>query len=80
MENKNQQLQAFLQNNPNANKTAISEGIDLKGLPLFNLLKRMTGDGTIAESGEGDEKTYSLVNVDSETNENETIAVVISSS
>jgi hypothetical protein len=44
MENKNEQLQQFLQNNPNATKAAISEGIDLKGLPLFNLLKKMLND------------------------------------
>ncbi len=63
MENKNEQLQQFLQNNPNATKAAIAEGIDLKGLQLFNLLKKMTGDGIIKEEGEGDEKTYSLINL-----------------
>lgn len=54
--------------------TATSEGIDLKG-PLFNLLKKMTGDGTIAESGEGNEKTYSLVHVESVTNEHELTSI-----
>lgn len=64
MENKNEQLQQFLENNPNASKATISEGIDMKGLPLFNLLKKMLSDGIITEEGEGDEKSYSLVNVD----------------
>jgi len=64
MENKNEQLQQFLHNNPNASKASISEGIDLKGLPLFNLLKKMTGDGIIKEEGAGDDKTYVLVKID----------------
>jgi hypothetical protein len=61
MENKNLELRQFLQNNPNATKAQISEGIDFKGLPLFNLLKKMVNDGTIIENGDTDSKTFSLV-------------------
>ena len=56
----NEQVIGFLKGTPNSNKTAISAATGIKGLPLFNLLKKMLGDGQITAQGEGQEATYSF--------------------
>ncbi len=60
MEHKIEATVNFLKNNPNSTKLSISEAIDFKGLPLFNLLKKLEAEGTIVIQGESDDKTYSL--------------------
>ncbi len=56
----NEQVIEFLKGTPNSNKTAITAATGIKGLPLFNLLKKMLGDAQITAQGEGQESTYSL--------------------
>lgn len=63
MEKTTQKLLAFLTKKPNATKTDITVVIGLKGLQLFNLLKKLKNDGTIIENEEGPEKTYSAAPV-----------------
>lgn len=58
-----QKLISFLEKNPNSNKESIAEVIGLKGLALFNILKRLVKEGTITEV-EGEEKSYSLATID----------------
>jgi hypothetical protein len=49
----------FLTNNPNSNKAQIAEAIGgMKGLQLFNLLKKMVTDGQIILEGDGADATY----------------------
>ena len=48
----------FLTNNPNSNKGQIADGINLRGLGLFNLLKKMVNEGQIQVEGEGHDATY----------------------
>ncbi len=55
-----QKLTSFLENNPNSNKEAIAEVIGLKGLALFNILKRLVKETTVIEHDENGEKSYSL--------------------
>lgn len=55
-----QKLMGFLENNPKATKEAIAEVTGLKGLALFNTLKRLVKETTIIEHDENGEKTYSL--------------------
>lgn len=57
----NTQVIKFLKANPNSNKGQIADAINLRGLGLFNLLKRMVNDGEIVVEGEGHDATYSLV-------------------
>ena len=56
----NEQVIEFLKGTPNSNKAAITAGTGIKGLPLFNLLKKMLGDRQIMAQGEGQEMTYSV--------------------
>ena len=56
----NTQVIEFLKATPNSNKAAITETTGLKGLPLFNILKKMLTDGQIISQGEGQEMTYTL--------------------
>lgn len=42
----------YIKANPGATKTNISEVTGIKGLPLFNLLKKMVNDGQITVEGE----------------------------
>ena len=56
----NEQVIEFLKGTPNSNKVAITAATGIKGLPLFNLLKKMLGDGQISAQGEGQETTYSI--------------------
>lgn len=51
---------SFLENNPNATKEAIAEVTGLKGLALFNTLKRLVKETTVVEHDENGGKTYSL--------------------
>ncbi len=53
-------LMEYLKQNSNATKLAIGEALQLKGLPLFNLLKKAQTDGVITVTGEGSDTTYSL--------------------
>lgn len=57
----------FLTNNPNSNKGQIADGINLRGLGLFNLLKKMVNDGQIQVKGEGHDATYSIVAAEATT-------------
>jgi len=50
----------FLKENPNTNKAAITAATGIKGLPLFNLLKKMLTDGQITVQGEGADATYTI--------------------
>ncbi|HEY1053993.1 MAG TPA: hypothetical protein VGE24_02630 [Emticicia sp.] len=59
-----QKLISFLENNSKAKKEAIAEAIGLKGLALFNILKRLVKEGTVQENEEGEEKTYELATID----------------
>jgi len=61
----NEQVIEFLKGTPNSNKAAITAATGIKGLPLFNLLKKMLGDGHITAQGEGQETTYSISEADS---------------
>jgi len=58
--NTNEQVLDFIKTNPNSNKAAITTGTGIKGLPLFNLLKKLVTDGQITSVGEGNNATYSL--------------------
>ena len=53
-------LMEYLKQNSNATKLAIGEALQLKGLPLFNLLKKAQTDGVITANGEGSDVNYSL--------------------
>jgi len=56
----NTQVIEFLTNNPNSNKGQIADAINLRGLGLFNLLKKMVNEGQITVEGEGHDATYSV--------------------
>jgi len=60
------QVIGFLVANPNSNKAAIIEATGIKGLQLFNLLKKMLADGKITSAGDGNETTYALADTQSE--------------
>ena len=61
----------FLKGNPNASKAAISEVTGIKGLQLFNLLKKMQTEGQIKSEGEGNDTTYCIVEISAETQNDE---------
>lgn len=65
-----QKLISFLENNPKATKETIADAIGLKGLALFNTLKRLGKEGTVQEN-EGEEKTYLLAKIDGSDTSNE---------
>ncbi len=65
-----QKLTSFLENNPNSNKEAIAQATGLKGLVLFNSLKRLVKERAVQET-EGDEKTYALATIDANETSNE---------
>lgn len=54
----------FIEKNPNSSKAAISEATGIKGLQLFNLLKKMKSEGSIVETESGNEKVYSMATID----------------
>jgi len=61
MQTANDNLVGFLKANPNSTKETISNGTGLKGLVLFNLLKKLQKEEQITAQGDGDDITYSLV-------------------
>ena len=54
------QVIEFLKGTPNSNKAAITVATGIKGLQLFNILKKLHADGQIISAGEGNDTTYSL--------------------
>ncbi len=60
----NKQVIEFLTNNPNSNKGQIADAVNLRGLGLFNLIKKMLSDGQITSQGVGQETTYSISEAD----------------
>ena len=56
----NEQVLEFIKNNPNTSKAAIGEGTGIKGLPQFNILKKLQTEGKIISQGEGPEMTFSI--------------------
>jgi len=60
MENSNEKLIAFLKETPNSNKQAITASTGISGLHLFNLLKKLQNEGSIASHGEENDTLYSL--------------------
>lgn len=50
----------FIKTNPKSNKASISEATGIKGLQLFNALKKMVTEGQLSIEGEGKEATYDL--------------------
>ena len=62
----NEQVIEFLKGTPNSNKAAITAATGIKGLPLFNILKKLLADGQIISAGEGNDTTYTLAETQSE--------------
>ena len=58
--NTNEQVLDFIKANPTSNKAPITTATGIKGLPLFNLLKKLVTDGQITSAGEGNNATYTL--------------------
>ncbi len=50
----------FITANPDSTKATISEGTDLKGLVLFNLLKKLEKEKVVTVDGGGADATYSI--------------------
>ncbi len=59
-------LIGFITANPNSTKATISEGTELKGLVLFNLLKKLEKEKVVAVDGGGADATYSINENDGE--------------
>ncbi len=57
----------FLTKQPNSNKGEIADGINLRGLGLFNLLKGMVKSGEIQVNGDGHDATYCIVAAETTT-------------
>ena len=71
----NEQVLAFIKNNPNTNKVAISEATGIKGLPLFNILKKLQTEQQITSQGEGPDMTFTTVE-ETPAGDNETPVVI----
>lgn len=69
MDKTTQKLVKFIENNPNATKEAIAEATGIKGLALYNTLKRLIKDGTITESEKDGDKTYFIAEIEAATNQ-----------
>jgi hypothetical protein len=54
----NETVLEFIKNNANTNKAAISEATGVKGLPLFNILKKLQTEEKITSQGEGPDMTF----------------------
>ena len=67
-----QKLVKFIENNPNARKEAIAEATGIKGLALYNTLKRLVKDGTITEGEHEGDKTYCIAEIEPTTNQTTT--------
>ena len=61
MQTANENLIGFLKENPNSTKETIGNGTGLKGLVLFNILRKLQNEEQITSQGDGDGTTYSLV-------------------
>ncbi|PQJ09592.1 hypothetical protein CJD36_016770 [Flavipsychrobacter stenotrophus] len=72
----NEQVLAFIKNNPNTNKVAISDATGIKGLPLFNILKKLQTEQQITSQGEGPDMTFSAVVEETPAGDNETPVVI----
>lgn len=57
----NETVFEFIKNNLNTNKAAISEATGIKGLPLFNILKKLQTEQQITSQGEGPDMTFTAV-------------------
>lgn len=57
----NQKLLTFLEQNPKSTKNEIQEATGLKGLQLYNLLRKLVKDETIVEHPN---QTYSIATID----------------
>jgi len=55
----NEQVLAFIKANPNTNKAAITTATEIRGLQLFNILKKLLSDGEITSICEGNDTVYS---------------------
>lgn len=62
----NKQVIEFLTNNPKSNKGQIADGVNLRGLGLFNLLKKMVNEKQITVEGEGHDATFVIAEVESD--------------
>jgi len=72
----NEQVLVFIKANPNTNKAAITTATEIKGLQLFNILKKFLADGEITTTGEGNDMVYSSsVKEETVANENQEIVV-----
>lgn len=69
MDKTTQKLVKFIENNPNATKEAIAEATGIKGLALYNTLKRLVKDGTIKEGEHEGDKTYCIAEIEPTTNQ-----------
>src|SRR5690606_39064646 len=65
----NQKLLTFLEENPKSTKNQIQEGTSIKGLELYNLLRKLKTEETIIEHPN---QTYSIATIDGEEQELET--------
>ena len=59
MQTVNEKLIGFLKENPKSNKAAISEATGMRGIVLFNLLRKLTTEGLIFYIINGGETIYS---------------------
>ena len=64
-----EQVLEFIKANAGCTKAAITEGTGIKGLPLFNMLKKALAEKLITAQGEGNETVYTaaVVNIETET-------------
>jgi hypothetical protein len=67
MQNYTEQALAFIQKFPNSNKNTIGDFLQLRGLPLFNLLKGMVKEGQIVANLSGLETTYMVADASLES-------------
>ena len=68
-----EQVMEFIKANPGCTKEAITTATGIKGLQLFNILKKALNEKLISSEGEGNETTYILVEASiEETNPSET--------
>lgn len=74
----NQKLLTFLEQNPKSTKNGIQEATGLKGLQLYNLLRKFAKEETIIEHPN---QTYSIATIDGteeqETDEQTTKSVTV---
>lgn len=69
MDKTTQQLVKSIENNPNTVKEAIAEAAGIKGLALYNILKRLCKYGTITESEQDGGKAYCIGEIEAAINQ-----------